>query len=429
MPDVSDPMLVELPPAPNVLANWQQAVRMIRTSASALRIANAQIETSRGQARQALSRALPQLTGTANLTHHLLYGEGYRFTSFPLTIGKVPDPGTFWQAGLGLRVPVLAAQSWHDYGTARESLRSSQLTEKDVQRLAIAQTADAIVTVVTTERLAEVSRVSLKFALSTDDLTRRRAQLGASNAIDVLRADQEVALARAQVISADENARRAREALGVSLGSDQPWGVTPVINLDSLATDAQSSCRREHSVDARPDVRAARSNVHVAERNVTSTDWTYVPTVDFVSNLTYYSSDFSSANREHVTWTIGGVLTWPLYDGGLRYGTRQTSQGQLRVAREQLTQTRRDAQVQISQALRGVHVAEANLAVSRRSRDIASENARLSRISFLNGSGTSFDLVDTSRRLREAELDLGIKQFEVVRAQLTALLALSTCDV
>jgi outer membrane protein TolC len=398
---------------------------MIRTSTSPLRIANAQIEVSQGQARQALSRALPQLSGTANLTHHLLYGEGYRFTSFPLTLGTIPDPGTTWQAGLGLRVPVLAAQSWHDYGTAREGVRSARLTEKDAQRLAVAQTADAIVTVVTTE----VSRVSLKFALSTDDLTRRRAQLGASNAIDVLRADQEVSLTRAQVISADENARRAREALGASLGSDQPWGVTPVINLDSLATDAQSSCRRENSIDARPDVRAARSSVHVAERNVSSTDWSYVPTVDFVSSLTYFSSDLSSANREHVTWTIGGVLNWPLYDGGLRYGIRRTSQGQLRVAREQLTQARREAQIQISQALRGVHVAEANLAVSRRSRDIASENARLSRISFLNGSGTSFDLVDTSRRWREAELDLGIKQFEVVRAQLTALLALSTCDV
>jgi hypothetical protein len=31
--------------------------------------------------------------------------------------------------------------------------------------------------------------------------------------------------------------------------------------------------------------------------------------------------------------------------------------------------------------------------------------------------------------LREAELDLAIKEFEVVRAKVTALLALATCDV
>jgi multidrug efflux system outer membrane protein len=148
-----------------------------------------------------------------------------------------------------------------------------------------------------------------------------------------------------------------------------------------------------------------------------------------VSNLTYFSTEVSSANREHVTWTIGGVLSWPLYDGGLRYGSRATAQGQYRVAREQLTQAKREARFEVSQALRGVQVAESNLTVSRRSREIASENARLSRISFLNGSGTSFDLVDTSRRLREAELDLAIKEFEVVRARVTALLALSTCDV
>jgi outer membrane protein TolC len=67
--------------------------------------------------------------------------------------------------------------------------------------------------------------------------------------------------------------------------------------------------------------------------------------------------------------------------------------------------------------------------VSRRSRDIAKETARLSRVAYENGTGTSFDLVDTGRRLREAELDLTIKEFEVLRARISALLALATCDV
>jgi outer membrane protein TolC len=429
LPEVHDPMLVELPRPPNVLQTWQQALRMIRSGASNLRIANAQAELSSGQSRQALSRMLPQLTGTGNLTHHLLYGEGYRLVNFPPTLGKIPYPGTTWQAALGLRVPVIAAQSWYDYRTARDSLDAARLSAKEAQRIALGATADAIVTVVTSERLGEVSRVSLRFALSTLDLTRRRHQLGAANVVDVLRAEQEVSLARAQVISADENAQRSREALGASLGADQPWGVTPAIQLDSLARDARNSCRPEPNADSRPDVRAARANANVAERNVSSSDLSYVPTVDLVSNLTYFSNELSAANREHVTWTIGGLLTWPLYDGGLRYGQRRTAQGQYQVAREQLTQAKRQARFQIAQSLRGVRVAEANLTVSRRSRDIASENARLSRIAFLNGNGTSFDLVDTSRRLREADLDLAIKEFEVIRARVTALLAISTCDV
>jgi outer membrane protein TolC len=85
--------------------------------------------------------------------------------------------------------------------------------------------------------------------------------------------------------------------------------------------------------------------------------------------------------------------------------------------------------MEITQATRAVAVAQQNLAVSVRAREIAAETARLSKVAYLNGSGTSFDLVDTARRLREAELDLAIKEFEVLRAKIAALLALSSCNV
>ena len=69
------------------------------------------------------------------------------------------------------------------------------------------------------------------------------------------------------------------------------------------------------------------------------------------------------------------------------------------------------------------------LAVAAKTRELAAETARLTKVSYVNGSATSFDLVDTARRLREAELDYTIKEFNVLRAKIAALLALSTCDV
>ena len=79
--------------------------------------------------------------------------------------------------------------------------------------------------------------------------------------------------------------------------------------------------------------------------------------------------------------------------------------------------------------LRAVKVAEANLAVSAKTREIDAETARLSKISFLNGSGTSFDLVTTEAALRVAEVDLAVKEFDVMQAKIAALLALSSCQI
>jgi outer membrane protein TolC len=305
----------------------------------------------------------------------------------------------------------------------------SRLNRLETERLEVATVANAIVAVVTAERLAEVSRVSLQSALSTLDLNRRRAELGASSTVDVLRSEQEVSITRSQVVTANEGVLRAREALGLALGSTDGWGIAPDIRLDSLATDAKASCTQERDVRTRPDVRAADANARLAERDAKAPSYDFWPTIDAVSTVAYNSIDENTANREHVTWTIGAVLTWPIYDGGARYATRAARSAQAVVAREQLTDLQRRASVEVTQAYRGVTTAEHNLAIARKTRDISFETARLARVAFLNGSGTSFDLVDTARQLREAELDLAIQEFEVLRARITALLALATCRV
>jgi outer membrane protein TolC len=428
LPEVSDPMLAPVPPPKNVLSSWQQALQLARSQSSSLIIAKAQADLARAQARVTLSESLPKLVGDAFVTHHLLRGERTFPTAPPITT-TVPDPATFWGAGLGLVVPVFAPQAWYEYGTAKQNERAFRLSTKESERIVLGTVATQIVGVVTAERLSEVSRVSLRSALSTHDLTSKRQRLGAGSMLDVLRTDQEVELARAQVVEADETLRRARESLGQALGSSEAWGLRPDIRLDTLGADARSSCRPETNVDSRPDVRAARQSVVVADRNVSSINRAYLPTVDFVSNLRYEPREEFSPNNEHFTWTIGGVLRWTLYDGGLRYGTKDVNARQATIVREELAQTRRNATLEVTQALRGVDVSQANLQVSRRSRDIAKETARLSRVAYENGTGTSFDLVDTGRRLREAELDLTIKEFEVLRARIAALLALATCNV
>src|SRR4051812_8930465 len=306
LPQVADDMLAPVPPATNVLQNWRDALRLLRQNSSTLRTLEAEQEVARAQARQALAPALPTLTGNGAVTRQLIKGDaqvldvpgtlnatiagampGAPVTAVPVydTV-TLPQNATTWQAGLNLRIPVLALNAWHNRGTALQQIEVARLNTKAAERVSIAAVADAVVTTVTAERLAEVSRVSLESALSTLDLTKRRAALGANSTIDVLRVEQEVSLSRGQVVSANDGVLRAREALGAALGSAEPFGVTPTIRLDELANDAKSSCRPA-DVLARADVRAAEASVGVAKRNESGVSNTYWPTVDAVSSLTY----------------------------------------------------------------------------------------------------------------------------------------------
>jgi outer membrane protein TolC len=426
MPDVSDPLLDLPPPPPNVLGSWQQALKLVRDQSLNMRLARANVLTADANVRAALAPALPQLVGAAGVTQHLITGKEVPLGgTVPVT---VPDPSTFWSAQLGLTVPIFHPATWYNYGSFKDALKATKLSAKETEREVVAGVADLIVGVVTAERLAEVSRSSLKAALATVDLTKRRAALGAANTLDVLRVQGEASLSRAQVVAATESLIRAQEALGTAFGSPQAWGVTPDIQLDALAADAQQICHQDTDITSRPDVRAAQANVGVAERHVKGVDYAYLPVVDGQSALTF-TSPVSAINDRHETWTIGALLTWQIYDGGLRGAQRLAARAEVEATQAELADAERNASLQVTQTLRDVKVAEANLAVSSQTREIDSETARLTNISFMNGSETSFDLVTTEAALRVAEVDLAVKEFDVLQAKIAALLALATCDI
>jgi outer membrane protein TolC len=433
LPNIADAML-EPPPAPaHVLSSWRDALSMVKSSSTSLRSALARIDQARARARQAGAAWKPTLDLGARAEYEILTGRRHTIIEGPgqpsvVLSEKVPDPRYGAGATLTARMPLFAPGAWYDAKTASQAIDVAALDEREVKRQVVAAVADAIVVAVTAERLAEVARSSLKSALSTLDLNRRRAALGASSNLDVLRADGEVQLARAEVVARDEQLMRAREALGYTLGTTDAWGVTPDIRLDALASDAKTSCRTEKDIATRPDVKAAKAKIALAERDIGAVDADYWPRLDAYSELGAYPRR-NPTNNKFLTWNIGAVLAWNLYDGGARYGQKGGAEATVRLARETATETQRRAQLEVNQSLRGVKVAEANLAVSSRAREIAVETARLAKVAYINGSGTSFDLVDTARRQRDAELDFAVKEFDVLRARIAALLALASCNL
>lgn len=422
MPEVNDSMLTPVEMPPQVLSTWQQAVGLVRTRSTSVASAQAQVAQAQAQARQALSRVLPNIDANGRVERNLL-----ALRVFNPAIGSVQEQNiTLWSAGVRLQQSLINLRSWHDIGTSRLQERAAAVDAENAERLALAALADTIVSVITAERVAEVNRVSLRSNLSTLDLTKKRTLLGAASAVDVLRAEQEVASSRAGLVTGDEALRRAREALGMALGFPEPWGVAPDIKIDQLSVDARSVCSPIQTPDERSDVRSARMSVEASDRNVTAPNYGRAPSLDLFSDLNYTSAP--QALRP-VTWSIGAVLTVPIYDGGVLGAERASNQATAEIARQNLTQVERQARLEAAQAQRSVQVAQATFEVSRQARDIAAESARLSRIAFVHGTGTSFDLVESARRQREAEIDVAIKEFDIVRAQITALLALSNCNI
>ncbi len=419
-------MLTPVGPAGRVVSSWDEALGALRLRSTDLRIALDEVERSDAVWRETLATSLPQLNGSANLTGNLL-----RKTS--CAVGQcfvVPNALTYG-ASVTLSQPLLAPRAWHAARSAKIATEIALLSAEDEKRLLTIALADAVVSVVTSERISEINRVGLRAALDRFQLARRRQALGAANALDTVRADQDVSVARSAVVTGDEALRQARETLGLALGSSEPVGVPPDINLNGVEASARASCGAAATLEERADVAAARGSSEIAKRNVDDARLRLSPTVDLVSTFGMINTTgdlpLTYPSGLHEAWTIAGVLTVPFYDGGLRYGAIRENHALADESDQRLEATRRTGSVQVAQARRAVVVAEQNRSVAERARDLARETERLARIAFQAGTGTSLDLIESGRRLREAEIQLALQEFGLVRARIAALLSLSRC--
>ena len=261
-------------------------------------------------------------------------------------------------------------------------------------------------------------------ALERLALQKRRLELGSGTKLDVVRFEQDVVAARATLIQGDEDLRRSREALGLALGDATPYGVSRTISINEIEATIGKICKPD-SLDSRADIRALTIQRELAERSVTDADLLYSPTADLSSTLTYSSEDLVA--DKNYAWNIQGVLTIPIWDGGARYGIRRSAAAVVRQQEERLDAAKRSARIEVTQAQRAVTVAENALAVAQSARALAVETDRLAQRAFEAGAVTSFDLVDASRRLREAELSLAVRELELVRAKIASVLATASC--
>ncbi len=441
-PTIDDPMLAPMPPAPRLIATWEETLELIRTRSTDLRTAYDEILRAEGQVRTALAATLLTVNATATY-QHLLAGSS---NLIPTSAGTIPglsamESEAFEKALAGIGVaptdqmilgatatqPIIAFEAWHNYGITKLNVDAARLSYEDMKRTIALSVANDLIAVITAERVAELNRVGTRSALERLDLARRKNNLGGATRLDVIRAQQDVETARATLVTGDESLREAREALGLALGLPNEVGVTRDLNLDGLVKDALDTCKEADSVEDRADVAAARTRLLVAKRKVDDVYYLFLPTVSAQSTASWDAPIPSSAASTVSSWNIGAVLTVPLWDGGVRYGSLRQTRALEDEALQTLESTRRQALIQVAQARRSVNVAEASEMVAKNARVLAAENDRLTRTGYIEGQGTSLELVTAAAALREAEITLALRQFDLVKARVTAILALANC--
>jgi outer membrane protein TolC len=372
-----------------------------------LRVAVDELERAEAATRVAWGGVLPTATGVATI--------GYASTSNSL-FATLPA-GNSLSGELVVVAPLIHLRNAHAIGTARVGQDIARLSLVDVRRRFALSLSRALLSIAAARRIAEVNRIGLRAALVRLELTRARVGIGVVDARDLLRAQQDVASARAAIPSADEALRQAREGLALLFGQTGELDVAG--DPASLQGELASFCGGANSGAPRADVAVAKRQIVLAERNVDDIALLFAPTLSAQLNVGTIGAPIAGPYASG--WSVLGVLTIPLYDGGVRYGEKRDRVALVDESRARAVQVEVSVATETAQARRAIDVAMAAEHAAREARDLAQKIDDAQRGAYAVGASgtTNFDVIEAGRVLRQAEGLLVVRELELARARVS----------
>jgi outer membrane protein TolC len=420
---VDDPLLAAPAPAPTELQSWDDARRLLAAGSPALQRADSAVARAEARVAQARAALLPTaragVAGELDLLH-------------PDTAPGIP-PGTDYEptsplgtATITATQSVLDVGAWRGRAAARADRTAARLDRVDTDRRLTRAVAHAILAVAAAVRSSELDRLGLRQALERAAISRRTFQLGAATELDVVRVEQDVAVARSAVIAGDEELRLAREELGLVLGVDGEVGVGPGLTADQLLAGVTGECRPLRDGELRADLAAADAAVVAAREREDEARAGYYPTIDLTTSLFAFTADPGGPVRAG-SWTVLLQVSVPLWEGGLRGGLIAERRAAVELSQIEAADARRVATVEVARSERGDEVARQLVDTALEARDLAARVDTMTRKSFQIGRATSLELVQSAGVLRQADLTLTAREFELERARIDELLAEARC--
>ena len=243
----------------------------------------------------------------------------------------------------------------------------------------------------------------------------KQLRAGVAAKIDLQRLQAQQASAEAEVLSAKNGVKLAKQALNLALARP----IETEFDVAEVSDDVSIRGEYERLIEAaeviRPEVRSLQSNIESLKFTRRATMQTLEPTLNF--NLNYQRVlDPAGLNPQRELTTNTLVLSFPLYDaGGTRARVRQfdqdivTAQVNLKQQRLAIAQEIRSAAANYSTALARQEAAKKQLV-------LAKEVARLARIRRDAGESTVIEVLDAEAALTSAENGLVNATFDILTA-------------
>jgi outer membrane protein TolC len=402
-----------------------QALEELDRQSLSLAQARSRADEAAGVARQALAPLLP--TATAGVSYVRNNDDATLGVSLPPPAPSVhvqmqPLESTTWSASV--RVPLLAPSAWFDLAAARQAARAADLSADGARRALRAALAESAHLAAAAEEQVIAAEHAVQNADALVGSAARRVEAGTAAPLEVTRARAELVRRQSDLAQARATVDGAWLAVGVMLGRHQAVRVT-VPEIEGAASpelEAAPEALVGEALEQRPEVRAQAAQRQAAEAGIRSAWARLAPQVS--ASATVMRADVPFVTGKKDAWRATLDLTWPIYDGGFRYGKLRQAEAQAAGARAGLDAQRLAVEREVLDGQRNLRVARERLRLAHAQAGLAGDSAASVRRSFEAGVASSLDVIDANDRLFLAESGLAEARARLAQARIALALAL-----
>jgi outer membrane protein TolC len=243
-------------------------------------------------------------------------------------------------------------------------------------------------------------------------VTRESFDAGRVPRFYVLRDEAEYANAEQMDAMAWSRAEQALVALKTTLGIDLSSAITLADRLEFFPIPVSIDEGIRQASEAHPDIKAAMKQREAARADVRAAYGNYFPQVA-VSYMFdgQWSKNWNESSTTANGYSVGVVVTLPLFDGFLRENALNTAKAKLDRAGQAEGLARLQIAKDINQAALSLAAAEKSVEASRKGQEQAEEEFRIVKDRFESGRGIQLEILDA--------------QVSVTRARFNAVSALA----
>jgi len=238
------------------------------------------------------------------------------------------------------------------------------------------------------------------------ELAKARFDAGSAARLDVLRAEVELANAKARLIRARSASDVAHQALRtvLSLPENQPLQLAGTLD-DIPALPATTALR--DSVGARADIRALSQQKEAAARLVSLALAEVKPTVAFAGNLQFQEDGLSNLmSGDNRSYQFGLSVSVPLFTAPSVAAKKAAATARMNQADHGARAALDGAQLELASASTELDASKEIVATQQKAVELAREGLSIAEVSYENGVITATELNDARLSLLETEWEL-----------------------